>query len=584
MEFLQEIQISLFAIDEAHCISFWGHDFRPEYAKLKIMKQKFPKVPVIALTATADRVTRKDILVQLGIDTGKVFISSFDRPNLSLTVNPGRKRIEQILDFLKKHKKQSGIIYCLSRKGTETIAEKLRQNGYKAKHYHAGMESNSRTKTQEEFLRDEIQIICATIAFGMGIDKSNVRWIIHYNMPKNIENYYQEIGRAGRDNLPGDTLMFYSYNDYLTHVEMLQELTPDRKELQTAKLDRMKQYAESDTCRRRILLSYFNEAFDKDCGNCDVCLNPRTKFDATIIAQKALSAIARAKETVSMTMLVDILRGSHNHALVQKGFDKLKTFGAGKDLKFQEWTDYIWQMLNIGIIDIAYDDAHTFKLNDRSLEVLKNSRQVFLVKYIPYNEKSDTAISTEKPKSEQLTDKLFERLRIIRKKLADDQGVPAYVIFSDKTLTEMAVERPFDEQSMREISGVGQFKFDTYGDYFLREIISFVKEEADGGARIKGATQLITYDMYKNGHTIHDIAAMRKLSPTTIVSHLASLFEEGKDIDFSGYITDDEIDVISQAINLTGNNLTSAKPVFEYLDGKYDYSKIRIVFALAKNK
>jgi len=349
-ELLGSLKVSMFAVDEAHCISFWGHDFRPEYKRLNILKERYPKVPLIALTATADRVIRRDILSQLRIPETKTFVASFDRPNLSLAVRPGLKRMRQITDFLKLHRNQPGIIYCLSRKSTESVANNLSKLGYKAKHYHAGMDNVSRSRTQNEFIRDEIQIICATIAFGMGIDKSNVRWVIHYNMPKNIESFYQEIGRCGRDGLPADTILFYSYSDVIMQAEMLNEATPERRELLDAKLKRMKQYAEAESCRRRILLSYFNETNTKDCGNCDVCKNPPKKFDGTIIAQKALSAIARTGEQINSTLLIDILRGSHNRQVMEKGYDKIKTWGAGRDLRGEEWSDYIfrysiWDML-----------------------------------------------------------------------------------------------------------------------------------------------------------------------------------------------------------------------------------------------
>ncbi len=274
LNFVKRLNVNLFAIDEAHCVSFWGHDFRPEYTQLNILKEEFPAIPVIALTATADKVTRKDILKQLKIESAEIFISSFDRPNLSLTVLPGRKRIQVIKDFLSTKTGQPGIIYCLSRKSTEEVAEKLRQDGIKAKHYHAGMDNVYRSQTQDEFIKDDIQVICATIAFGMGIDKSNVRWIIHYNMPKNIESFYQEIGRAGRDGMPAETIMFYSFADFMMQQDMLKDITGERRELQEAKLERIKQYAEAEICRRRILLTYFNEPADKDCGNCDVCKNP----------------------------------------------------------------------------------------------------------------------------------------------------------------------------------------------------------------------------------------------------------------------------------------------------------------------
>jgi ATP-dependent DNA helicase RecQ len=378
--FLQKLRISLFAVDEAHCISSWGHDFRPDYLKLNILRKKFPDVPLIALTATADRAIRKDILRQLEIPEEYQFVTSFDRPNIGLAVYSGRKRLEQILRFLSRRKSQPGVIYCLSRKMTENIAAKLCGQGYRAAHYHAGMDNADRSKIQDAFIRDKIQIICATIAFGLGIDKSNIRWIIHYSLPKNIESYYQEIGRAGRDGAPADTVLFYSYADVKTHHDMIGAAQKDRQELLLAKLERIKSYAEADICRRRILLSYFNEQPSGDCGNCDVCKNPPQRINGTIIAQKALSAVARTGGKVNMTTLIGILRGSHNKHILENGYDLIKTFGVGRDIPYAEWADYIYQLLNSGFVDIAYDDGYTLKLNDLSRKILQAQMDVLLTK------------------------------------------------------------------------------------------------------------------------------------------------------------------------------------------------------------
>lgn len=584
--FLKKLPVSLFAIDEAHCVSFWGHDFRPEYAQLKKLRGEFPSVPFIALTATADKVTRKDILTQLAMKEAPTFISSFDRPNLSLKVLPGKNRIKKILDFLASRKDQSGIIYCLSRKGCEGLAEKLRGAGYDAQHYHAGMDNNSRSRIQEDFIQDETKIICATIAFGMGIDKPNVRWVIHYNLPKNIENFYQEIGRAGRDGLPSDTLLFYSFQDYAVHMQMLEDLTPERKELQLAKLDRMKQYAEADICRRRILLSYFNESTDADCGNCDVCKNPPTRIDGTVFAQKALSAIARTEEQVALSMLANILRGSMNRDLLGKGFHQIKTFGAGKELRYEEWCDYILQMLNNGIVDIAYDEAHVFKLNEQSHRVLKGERKVELVKFIPYAEKKQkNDLEKEKSPREVREEKLFNRLREVRKQLAQQQSVPAYIIFNDKTLEELVSQKPVTPYEIKSISGIGEEKFRRYGQLLLDEITSFIKEEATDGPKLKGSTYLFTWDLHKEGLSPKAIAEKRGISEVTVFSHFAYLFERGYDIDLKKFISDAEFTAISSAIQKVGIEDNKLKPVFEFLNGKYEYHKIRLAASLlAKEK
>ncbi len=479
--FLQKLRLSLFAVDEAHCISSWGHDFRPDYMKLHVLREKFPGVPLIALTATADRVIRKDILRQLDIPEEHQFITSFDRPNLSLSVYSGQKRLEQILRFLSKRKNQPGIIYCLSRKTTENVASRLQDRGYRAAYYHAGMANDERSKIQDAFIRDRIQIICATIAFGLGIDKSNIRWIVHYSLPKNIESYYQEIGRAGRDGAPADTVLFYSYADVKTHHEMLKDLPQDRQELLSAKLDRMRRYAEADICRRRILLSYFNEQPSGDCGNCDVCKNPPKKFNGTIIAQKALSAIARTGEKINMTTLIQILRGSHNMFIRENGYDQIKTFGVGRDMKYIEWAEYIFQLLNSGFVDIAYDEGYALKLNDLSRKILKAEMDVLLTRPLELGKKLETVAAL--PKKQVVADGLFEKLRALRRTLADENNVPAYVVFSDRTLLEMTDVRPQDEIEMLGVSGVGEHKMKQYGKQFLDEIQRYIHQEAQGASK-----------------------------------------------------------------------------------------------------
>ena len=590
-DFLREWNVSLFAIDEAHCISSWGHDFRPEYRQLSNLKVKFPNVPVIALTATADRVTRRDILKQLGIEDAKTFVASFDRPNLSLTVLPGRKRLQQIQSFISKHDGMPGIIYCLSRKGTETVAASLQNAGYRAEFYHAGLPSDKRSKVQEQFLKDDIQVIVATIAFGMGIDKSNVRWVIHYNLPSNVESFYQEIGRAGRDGSPSDTVLFYSYMDIITRQDMINnsEQSAEQKELLHAKLNRMKQYAEADICRRRILLSYFNEAVEKDCGNCDVCQNPRTRFDATIIAQKALSGIARTDQKVAMGMLIDILRGSRNRNVLQYGYDRLKTFGAGHDLRGEEWAEYISQLLNSGAMDIAYDEAHAFKLNPVSDQILRGERKVELVKFIPLSErkaKEEELLPKEKPKQEIIRDALFERLRILRKQMADALAVPPYVVFSDATLSEMAQKRPISEAQMKAVSGIGAEKFRRYGETFINEILAFAKENTQAGTRIaKGLTYVETFDLYKAGYSVKVISEKRNLNPVTILSHLIKLKEDGHSIDLKALIDDKSYEtIVNAAKEMSIRKEDPIKPLFELLNEQFDYGQIRLALTISEEE
>ncbi|GAB3816193.1 DNA helicase RecQ [Pontibacter rugosus] len=582
MSFLNRIKVSLFAVDEAHCISAWGHDFRPEYTQLKALKSQFPSIPVIALTATADRLTQKDIQEQLHMHSPNVFVASFDRPNINLTVKPGKDRFNRITDFLARRQGQPGIIYCLSRKATESLADKLKRSGYNATFYHAGMTANQRSKAQEDFLKDDVMIVCATVAFGMGIDKSNVRWVIHYNLPKNIEGYYQEIGRAGRDGAKSDALLFYSYADVMNMRGMLQENQNEAQtELQLVKLERMQQFAEAAACRRRILLQYFGETMQKDCGNCDICRNPPTRFDGTLIAQKALSAIARTQERVNMGLLVDVLRGARNAQVLQAGFDKVKTYGAGRDVSTLDWNRYLHQMLNEGLIEMAYDQGYTLKLTEQSKQVLFENRKVQLVKF-EETRQEEPAVKV-RPKRELIKDALFEKLRALRKSIADENGVPPYVVFTDTTLQEMAAEKPTNKIAMLAISGVGAQKFERYGDTFITEIIDFINDEQSKGNKMKGATHLATYELLQKGLSVEEIAQLRSLNPVTIFSHLATLYEQGYDISLTRYVTKTEYKAIAKAIAKLGAE-AKLKDLFEELDEQYEYYKIRLSVSVYKKE
>ena len=483
---LSHIQISLFAIDEAHCISQWGHDFRPEYTQLGILREKFPHVPIMALTATADKITRGDILKQLNITGAQEFISSFDRPNLSLSVKRGYKAAEKmhfILNFIKARPMEAGIIYCLSRKNTEKVASDLQKKGINAAPYHAGLSTFERNQTQERFKNDQLSVVCATIAFGMGIDKSNVRWVIHYNMPKSIESFYQEIGRAGRDGAPADTVLFYSLADIVQLTEFARQ--SGQQDVNMDKLRRMQEYAESSVCRRRILLNYFSEQTDHDCGNCDVCENPPRRFDGTRYVQMALSAAKRTAETVRISTIIEIVKGIRSPYIIRHGYDQLKTFGVGKDITTNDWQDYLLQMLQMGFIEIAYNDGNKVKVTNIGEDVLygRKSAQLCVIDHSVKEERKKPRLKLEiptitipgLPPTTGIEDmKLFEALRSLRLTCANEEGFPPYIVFSDKVLHALATIKPTTIEQFGNISGIGEHKKEKYGNRFVALIQKYV--------------------------------------------------------------------------------------------------------------
>lgn len=581
--FAAQIPISLIAIDEAHCISAWGHDFRPEYTKLKQLKEVWPHVPIVALTATADKITRKDIMQQLALQEPAVFVASFDRPNLSLQVRFGvkkKKKMEEITAFIHARTNECGIIYCLSRKATEEMATDLQTFGIAADFYHAGMSASDRSKIQDDFIHDRTKVICATIAFGMGIDKSNVRFVIHNSLPKNMEGYYQEIGRAGRDGLPSDTLLYYSLGDVMMLRSFIEE--SGQKELNLEKLNRMQQYAEAPICRRKILLAYFGETLAQACQNCDVCQAPRQVFDGTLLAQKALSALARTNQNVGVNVLVDILRGSHRKEIIENNYDRIKTFGAGKDKSFAEWQQLLLQMLNLGLVEMAYDDNYTLKITNFGNDILYGKRKIDLVQteikaaFVPKNPwgvKVDTEQNTE--------ELLFEQLRASRRVLAEKENVPAYVIFSDATLKEIVAKKPQSLAQFIEVNGMGEHKVKKYGNILLKELQRWQKEH--GIKQPKGNTYKETLALLQQGFSIEDIALTRQLHESTIYSHIAQLYQTKELNDISKYYSESDLVSVRKAREETGETKL-LNPLYAHLQEAVPHYIIRLCLSVIERE
>lgn len=486
MHLLQKTNVSLFAIDEAHCISSWGHDFRPEYTQLRLLRELFPSVPIMALTATADKITKQDILKQLNIEDAQTFIGSFDRPNLSLDVKRGysaREKLRSIVELIRHHSGESGIIYCLARKTTEELAEKLKKEGIAAGVYHAGLPNSERNRVQDDFVADRVQVICATIAFGMGIDKSNVRFVVHYNLPKSIESFYQEIGRGGRDGLPCETVLYYNLGDIITLRKFADE--SGQQEINLEKLQRMQEYAEAQVCRRRILLNYFGETSDKGCGNCDVCHTPPQTFDGTNIVQKALSAIIRTGENIGFTTAIDILRGSMSLDVVSHQYNLLKTFAVGRDIPHRDWHDYLLQMLQMGFIEIAYNEDRHIHVTDLGREVLYGkhavqlafiSREDFSVKARRKRQREESLRTIENAGANENME-LFNKLKEVRKRIAYKHQWPAYVVLSDRSLHLLAIERPTTLDAFGNTFGIGEHKRDNYGTAFIEVIKEYATDQ-----------------------------------------------------------------------------------------------------------
>jgi ATP-dependent DNA helicase RecQ len=473
IERLKDIPIALFAIDEAHCISQWGHDFRPEYRKLGRLRSLFKKIPLIALTATAEPHTRDDILNRLGLLQAKCYISGFDRPNIHYTVMEKQKPFAQLKAFLQSRHNGGGIVYCLSRKRVDKVAGQLVEAGFSAAPYHAGMTAKQRKKTQEEFLRDDIRIIVATVAFGMGIDKSNIRYVVHYDIPKNIESYYQETGRAGRDGLAAEALLLFGYGDIAVAKSLIEKTkNPEQKRIEQHKLGSMVGFAEAMSCRRRILLGYFGERMEEDCGNCDICNNPPEVVDVTEDARKALSCVYRVGQRFGMAHVIDVLRGSRKERLLQLRHHELSTYAIGTDKSREYWNSLLRHLVHHGFLEQDVGDYSVLKLKAAARPLLRGEETLTMAR-----PRVDT-VKAAKPARKKTGDisydpKLFENLRALRKRLADNAGIPPFVIFSDTSLAEMAAYLPADIEDFRRIHGVGTHKLKRYGYDFLEEIRMF---------------------------------------------------------------------------------------------------------------
>lgn len=581
IEFIAPLDVSIIAIDEAHCVSIWGNDFRPEYAQLPGLLRYFPNTPVVALTATADRATQEDIRLQLQLKDPVTYLSSFERPNIHMEVRAGIQRIEQIREFVKQREGQPGIIYCLARKTTESIAEALKKYGYKAAAYHAEIDNVTRKRVQEDFQFDRLQIVCATIAFGMGIDKPNIRWIIHYNLPKNIENYYQEIGRSGRDGQPADALMFYSFRDVEVYKEFINnsEANETFKRVQSEKLERIWEYSQATNCRTNVILNYFGEYRSAGCGHCDHCLRPLEGFDGTKLAQIALSACKRCNQSVGINMLVDVIRGSGRKEIYERGFHQIKTYGAGKNISWKDWMHYITQMINQGLLEIDYIEHSVLKCTPLSEAVLFDDKRVTLQRQ---TETLKEPVIREKPKKVKFNEELVERLETLCRQFAKEEGLPTYAIFPKGTLKEMAEVRPFTVEEFSRLTGVGDFKSRKYGQAFVDAIRGFMTEQ-NIIKKPKGMTYVETLDLFRQGLTLDEIAKKREMALSTITGHLAKLYEKGEDINLQQFLLPDDLIVAKQGWRASGYSELMSK-IKEQVGDSIDYARLHFAMAILRRE
>ncbi|MBD3635911.1 MAG: DNA helicase RecQ [Crocinitomicaceae bacterium] len=569
LEWIRSVPVSMIAVDEAHCVSMWGHDFRPEYQQIGELRKFFPDVPFLAFTATADKITRKDISEKLSLNNPSTFISSFDRPNLSLSVRsqvPKKQKEKELVEFILERPGESGIVYCLSRKETESWSNFFNSKGIQSRFYHAGMTAEERDSVQEGFINDDYQVICATIAFGMGIDKSNVRWVIHNNLPKNIEGYYQEIGRAGRDGLPSNTVLYYNMRDVILLKDFVKE--SNLKEVYHEKINRMLNYAEATSCRRKILLAYFGEHLTQDCGNCDICASPPDFFDGTVVAQKALSAILRTKESVGINLLIGILRGSKSIEIFERNYHTIKTYGAGGEYSFKQWQHFINQLISLGALEIAYDDQLKLKVTELGNAIIKGMDSINLTAY----EERKVASKTKKQESKSdPNEELVVALKEWRKHKAKENSVPAYVILHDSSIMDLASKQPTTLDQLKDIQGFGKVKIERLGQDVLDIILS--KGEPSGDTYEK------TFLLYQSGKSVEEIATARNLKQQTIINHLIKLFEDGKRVNLFQFISEYELQQV-KSIRQNLNDTFQLKPIHDELKGELSYPKISVAIAI----
>jgi ATP-dependent DNA helicase RecQ len=588
-------RIAQFAIDEAHCISEWGHDFRPEYRDLKKLREHFPDAPVMALTATATERVRADIVKQLKLREPRCYVASFNRPNLTYRVIPKSAPYEQLLALIRNRPTDSGIVYCASRKSTESLARNLNEDGISAKPYHAGLTSSERTKHQESFLRDDVRVVTATIAFGMGINKPNVRFVVHYDLPKNLESYYQETGRAGRDGLPSECVLLFSASDVAKQIHFIDEKSESEARIARAQLQQMVHYAETRECRRTTLLRYFGEEFaEPSCDGCDNCLTPRETFDGTIPAQKFLSCVHRILTKsgfgFGLNHVVDVLRGADTEAIRQRGHNQLSTYGIGRDLKRESWQAIGRELLRLGLVECAPGRFATLSLTPGGLETLRTRTPVTLTKQVDIVEK----VARSRIGAIECDESLFGQLRGLRRTLADERDVPAYVIFSDVTLREMARNYPTTSTEFRRIPGVGEQKLKDFAEPFLSEIRAYLTTNErrtfteNGGpprpprrARLNDS-QLETLRRFQRGETVDEIARARGFVRSTIYSHLLAAIESGKLSQArEQFFTPAQEKEIAAAFRQVANG--KLVDISALLGGKYDIGLLRL-FRQTRNR